>query len=129
MEAPSDDKKLYLKVLRILIRRGWRMYLSIKRYRLAFAIGLVLAEIRDLSRQSTDDEQMTSRILCLKSNNILLGTLACRILCYFFIPFNSCLIRSTGAFTLANLPKCTDISLNLLASKFRSSSFKKITIC
>jgi hypothetical protein len=33
MEATSDDKKiLYIKIPRILIRRGWRMYLSIRRY-------------------------------------------------------------------------------------------------
>jgi hypothetical protein len=32
MEATSDDKEfLHIKVLRIFIRRGWRMYFSIRR--------------------------------------------------------------------------------------------------
>jgi hypothetical protein len=33
METTLDDKQfLYIKVLRVLIRRGWRMYLATRRW-------------------------------------------------------------------------------------------------
>jgi hypothetical protein len=61
METMSDDKQiLYIKVMRILIRRGWRMYFPTGRY-LHVSIGFKSFHLRWVPHLLTDDLRQTRK--------------------------------------------------------------------